>query len=156
MPRRRVFFKRKLEADPVYGDLLMGKFTSMLLKKGKKSLAQRIFYDSLAIVKEKTGKPPEEIFRKAIANVKPLLEVKPRRVGGATYQVPIEVKEYRGTSLAVRWMIDAANLKKGKPMAERLAEELMDAAGNKGSSVKKKEDTHKMAEANRAFSHYRW
>ncbi|OIO03476.1 30S ribosomal protein S7 [Candidatus Desantisbacteria bacterium CG_4_10_14_0_8_um_filter_48_22] len=156
MPRRRVFFKRKYEADPVYGDILIGKFINMLMKQGKKGLAQKIFYKSLEIIKQKTGKPPEESFRKAIANTKPMLEVKPRRVGGATYQVPIEVNESRGMSLAIRWIITAAKQKKGKPMAAGLAEELLDASNNKGAAVKKREDTHKMADANRAFAHYRW
>jgi len=156
MPRRKLFFKKELEPDPVYNDVLMGRFINGLMRKGKKSLAQKIFYSSLDIIKEKTGKPADEIFRRAIANVRPLLEVKPRRVGGATYQVPVEVKESRGIGLAIRWIINSAKQKKGKPMSERLAEELLDASNNRGGAVKKKEDTHKMAEANRAFSHYRW
>jgi len=156
MPRRKLFFKRRSEVDPIFHNLVMGRFINGLLRKGKKSLAQKIFYSSLDIIKEKTNKPPEEVFRKAIENVRPSLEVKSRRVGGATYQVPIEVREDRSAGLAIRWIIQNASQRKGSPMAQRLALELMDASNNTGGSVKKKEDTHKMAEANRAFAHYRW
>jgi len=156
MPRRKLFFKKKIELDPLYNNPLMGKFVNNLLMSGKKSLAQKIFYDSLEVVKKKTGKAPEELFTKAIQNVKPILEVKPRRVGGATYQVPIEVSEVRGFGLAVKWIIKAARQRKGIPMAERLASEFIDASNNTGTAVKKREDTHKMAEANRAFAHYKW
>lgn len=156
MPRRKLFFKRKSEPDPIFHDLLIGRFINGLLRRGKKSLAEKIFYSSFNIIKEKTNKIPEEIFRKAIENVKPVLEVKPRRVGGATYQVPVEVKESRGNGLAIRWIIGAAKQRKGASMAQRLALELIDASNNTGGAIKKKEDTHKMAEANRAFAHYRW
>jgi len=156
MPRRKLFFKRRNEPDPIFHDLIMGKFINGLLRKGKKSVAQKIFYSSLNIIKEKTNKAPEEVFKKAIENTKPFLEVKPRRVGGATYQIPVEVRENRGIGLAIRWIIKTTKQRKGASMAQRLALELIDASNNTGGSVKKREDTHKMADANRAFAHYRW
>lgn len=156
MARRRVAKKREVLPDPIYGDVLITKFINSLMYDGKKSLAEKIFYSALDIAKERTKEEGVEVFKKAIDNVKPILEVKSRRVGGATYQVPIEVKHERRQALAIRWIINAARARKEKTMDERLAGELMDAAGNKGASVKKREDTHKMAEANKAFAHFRW
>jgi len=156
MSRRKLFLKRKIEPDPIFHNPLIGKFINGLIRKGKKSLAQKIFYSALDIIKEKTNKDSHDILRKAIENVRPSLEVKSRRVGGATYQVPIEVRENRGSGLAIRWIIRTAKQKKGALMAQRLALELIDASNNTGGAVKKKEDTHKMAEANRAFAHYKW
>ncbi|OIN97494.1 30S ribosomal protein S7 [Candidatus Desantisbacteria bacterium CG1_02_38_46] len=156
MPRRKLFSERKIESDPIFHNLIIGRFINGLLRKGKKSLAQEIFYSSFDIIKERTKKEPEEVFKKAIENVKPFLEVKSRRVGGATYQVPVEVREKKGIGLAIRWIIQTAKQRKGAPMAWRLALELIDASNNTGGAVKKKEDIHKMAEANRAFAHYRW
>jgi small subunit ribosomal protein S7 len=156
MARRRVAKKREVLPDPIYGDVLITKFINSLMYDGKKSLAEKIFYSALDIAKERTKEEGVGVFKKAIDNVKPILEVKSRRVGGATYQVPIEVKHERRQALAIRWIINAARARKEKTMDERLAGELMDAAGNKGASVKKREDTHKMAEANKAFAHFRW
>jgi len=156
MARRRVAKKREILPDPIYGDVLVTKFINSLMYDGKKSLAEKIFYSALDIAKERTKEEGIDIFKKAIENVKPVLEVKSRRVGGATYQVPVEVKPERRQALAIRWIINAARGRKEKTMDERLAGELMDAAGNKGTSVKKREDTHKMAEANKAFAHFRW
>jgi small subunit ribosomal protein S7 len=156
MARRRVAKKREILPDPIYGDVLVTKFINSLMYDGKKSLAEKIFYSALEIAKERTKEEGIDIFKKAIENVKPVLEVKSRRVGGATYQVPVEVKPERRQALAIRWIINAARGRKEKTMDERLAGELIDAAGNKGTSVKKREDTHKMAEANKAFAHFRW
>ena len=143
--------------DPKFQSVLLQKFINMVMLNGKKSLAESIVYDALAMAAEKTATPDGlTIFTKAVENVRPLVEVKSRRVGGATYQVPIEVRHDRGVSLAMRWIRDAARLRKGVPMAQRLGVELADAFKNTGTAVKKKEDTHKMAEANRAFAHYRW
>jgi small subunit ribosomal protein S7 len=147
---------RNTEPDPVYGDVLVEKLVNQVMKMGKKSVARRIVYDSFEIIKEKSKKDPVEVFNAAVNNVAPMLEVKPKRVGGATYQVPREVKGNRKTGLALRWILDAARSKKGKAMKEKLAEELIAAAGNTGPAVKKKEDTHRMAEANRAFAHFSW
>jgi small subunit ribosomal protein S7 len=127
-----------------------------LMERGKKSLATRIMYDAFDIIEERTHANPLEVFRQAVENVTPALEVRPRRVGGATYQIPVEVRPERRTSLAIRWLVQTAKSRKGKPMAEKLADELIDASRNTGATVKKKEDTHRMAEANRAFAHYRW
>lgn len=154
--RRKRTEKRQQIADPKYNDKLIGKFINMIMLRGKKSIAQSVVYKALEIAAKKIGKEPKEVFYKAVENVKPLVEVKPRRVGGATYQVPIEVRTDRGQTLAMRWLRNFSRAKKGKSMPERLAEELIGAYKKEGLAVKKKEDTHKMAEANKAFSHYRW
>lgn len=156
MARRRVSAKREILPDPKYNSKLVSRFISVILKDGKKSTAERAFYGALDILKEKTGADPLKVFKTAVENVKPLLEVKPRRVGGATYQVPMEVRPHRKVALALRWIVDYSRGRKEKTMREKLAGELLDAYNNTGSSIKKKEDTHKMAEANRAFAHYRW
>jgi len=156
MARRRVAKKREVLPDPVYGDTLVTKFINSLMYDGKKSVAERVFYQTLDVIKERTGKEGIEVFRQAVENVKPSLEVKSRRVGGATYQVPIEVRAGRKQALSIRWLIAASRSKKERTMIERLSGELMDAADSKGIAFKKKEDTHKMAEANRAFAHFRW
>jgi len=135
---------------------MVAQFINKIMKKGKKSLATRIMYDALDIVQERTKRPPLEVMEEAVRNVSPVLEVKPRRVGGSTYQIPVEVPPHRQVSLAMRWLLAAARNRPGKSMAERLAGELIDAARGTGAAVKKKENTHKMAEANRAFAHYRW
>lgn len=156
MARRRVAKKREVLGDPVYGDTLVTKFINSLMFDGKKSVAERVFYQTLDTIKTRTGKEGIEVFRAAVENVKPQLEVKSRRVGGATYQVPIEVKLSRKQALSIRWLINASRGKKERTMVDRLAIELIDASENKGNACKKKEDTHKMAEANRAFAHFRW
>ena len=154
--RRRRPEKRKILPDPVYGDLVVAKFINNLMKKGKKSLAEKIFYASIDKIKIQTKVDDGiECFKKAIDNVSPVLEVKSKRIGGATYQVPIEISDSRRIALAMRWIIGYAKVRKGQTMADRLAAELIAAANNDGSSVKKKEDTHRMAEANKAFSHFR-
>ena len=154
--RRRRPEKREILPDPVYGDLIVAKFINNLMKKGKKSLAEKIFYQSIEKIK-KQGKVDDgiELFKKAIDNVAPMLEVKSKRIGGATYQVPIEISEGRRIALAMRWIINYSKSRKGQTMADKLAAELLAAAKNDGSAVKKKEDTHRMAEANKAFSHFR-
>ena len=154
--RRRRAQKRLIDPDPRYADLLVAKFINIVMECGKKSTAERIVYDALDIVKEKTAKEPLEVFRAALDNVRPLLETKSRRVGGATYQVPVSVSEDRGYSLALRWIRSYSRERKGKPMHEKLAQEIIDGFNKTGPSVKKREDMHKMAEANRAFAHYRW
>ncbi len=156
MPRRHETKKYPLIADPVYNSDLAAQFINNLMKQGKKSVAQRILYDSFAIIEEKLGKPPLEVFNKALDNVKPELEVKSRRVGGATYQVPVEVRPERRVALAIRWLISFARAGHGRSMSEKLADEFIDAFNNTGSAIKKKEDTRKMAEANKAFAHYKW
>jgi small subunit ribosomal protein S7 len=156
MARRRVAKKREVLGDPVYGDTLVTKFINSLMYDGKKSVAERVFYQTLELIKTKTGKEGIEVFRQAVENVKPQLEVKSRRVGGATYQVPIEVKQSRKQALSIRWLINASRGRKERTMVDRFAFELIDASENKGNAFKKKEDTHKMAEANRAFAHFRW
>ena len=153
--RRRRPEKRKILPDPVYGDLIVAKFINNLMTRGKKSLAEKIFYDSINKIKSQAKVDGIEHFKKALSNVAPVLEVKSKRIGGATYQVPIEISESRRMALAMRWIISYAKARKGQTMADRLAAELMAAANNDGSSVKKKEDTHRMAEANKAFSHFR-
>ena len=148
---------RDVIPDPQYSSKLITRFVNVIMEKGKKSLAEHIIYNALNIVSEKTGnKNALEALQKAIDNARPLLEVKPRRVGGATYQVPVEVKSERGSSIAMRWLRDFARQKKGKPMDEKLADEIIDAFKSQGSAVKKREDMHKMAESNKAFAHYRW
>ena len=156
MPRRRVAAKREILPDPKFGSLVLAKFVNMVMVDGKKSVAERIMYGALDMAQEKKGVDPMELLEGALENVRPMVEVKSRRVGGATYQVPVEVRPLRRNALAMRWLIDAARKRSEKSMAARLAGELMDAAEQKGSAVKKKEDTHRMAEANKAFSHYRW
>ncbi|HYA11787.1 MAG TPA: 30S ribosomal protein S7 [Thermodesulfovibrionales bacterium] len=156
MPRRRVAAKREILPDPKYNSKLMSKFVNVIMKEGEKSTAEKICYGALDLIKKKTGSDPLKVFKTAIENVKPLVEVKPRRVGGATYQVPVEVRAHRRTALAFRWIINYSRGRSEKTMQERLAGELLDAYNNTGSSFKKKEDTHKMAEANKAFAHYRW
>ncbi len=154
--RRRRAQKRKIDPDPRYGDLLVAKLINIVMERGKKSIAERIVYDALDIVKEKTSKEALEVFRASLDNVRPLLETKSRRVGGATYQVPVSVSEDRGYSLALRWIRSYSRERKGKPMHEKLAQEIIDGFNKTGPSIKKREDMHKMAEANRAFAHYRW
>jgi len=156
MPRRRIVEKREILPDPIYNSKLLSKFINCLMRHGKKSVSQRICYGALDIIKDKTGEDPLKVFKQAVENVKPLLEVKSRRVGGATYQVPVEIRHQRQLALAFRWIISYAKARNEKTMKEKLAGELLDAANNTGASIKKKEDTHKMAEANRAFAHYRW
>ncbi|WP_291490412.1 30S ribosomal protein S7 [Desulfurella sp.] len=154
--RRRRAEKRQTQSDLVYNSILIQKTINKIMYDGKKSLAQRIFYKSLDLVKEKTGQNPLEIFEQALNNIMPKLEVRPRRVGGATYQVPVEVRKERQVSLAIRWLVNYARQRNEKTMFEKLAGEILDAFNNRGGAIKKKEDTHKMAEANRAFAHYKW
>jgi small subunit ribosomal protein S7 len=156
MPRRREVPKRKTEPDPKYGDRLVGRFTNVLMRDGKKSTAERIIYGAFEVIENKTRNDPLQMFRRALDNVRPRVEVKSRRVGGATYQVPIEVRPERATSLAMRWVAQYSRSRPGKSMRDKLANELIDAANERGESVKKREDTHRMAEANKAFAHYRW
>ena len=154
--RRRRAKKREILPDPKFNDLIVSKMINMVMERGKKSTAEQIVYGAFEVLKEKTGKEPLEVFKKAIDNVRPLLETKSRRVGGATYQVPISVRPERGNTLAMRWIRTYAKSRKGKPMRTKLAEELLDGFNKTGSAFKKREDTHKMAESNRAFAHYRW
>lgn len=156
MARKKFIRKREILPDPKFNDAVVAKFINSLLYCGKRSSAEKIFYSSIDMVTEKAGDDGIKIFKKALENLKPMLEVKSRRVGGANYQVPVEVKPSRRQSLASRWMIDAARARAEHSMAERLAGEMLDAASGRGASVKKREDVHKMAEANKAFSHYRW
>jgi len=156
MPRRREIPKREVLPDPVYNSQLVTKFINSLMLDGKKSTAESIFYSALKKVEERTQEDPLKMFKKAIDNVKPALEVKSRRVGGSNYQVPIEVRPSRRNSLAIRWLIGFAQSRGEKTMEDKLAGEILDAANNRGSAIKKKEDTHRMAEANKAFAHYRW
>jgi small subunit ribosomal protein S7 len=157
MPRRREIPKREIPPDPVYGNTLVTKFINTVMSDGKKSLAEQVMYGSLDIIKERTGDDPIKVFKKAIENTKPSLEVKSRRVGGSNYQVPIEVNPNRRLSLSMRWLVSYARSRgDGKTMREKLANELLDASNLRGGAVKKREDTHRMAEANKAFAHYRW
>lgn len=156
MPRRHQSRKHASIPDPIHNSILAARFINSLMQGGKKSIAQRALYDSFKIIEEKLKKPSLEVFSKAIDNVKPDVEVKSRRVGGATYQVPVEVRAERKVALAIRWIIGYAKLHHGKSMSEKLAEELIDAYNNTGASIKKKDDTRKMAEANKAFAHYKW
>ena len=156
MPRRRDVPKRKITPDPKYKDKLVAKFTNSVMLGGKKSVAEGIVYGAFEIINARFKEDPLEVFRKALDNVKPKLEVKSRRVGGATYQVPVEVRPERRVALAMRWIVQYSRNRGEKSMRERLAAELVDAAQMRGNTIKKKDDTHKMAEANRAFSHYRW
>ena len=154
--RKRQAVKRDVLPDPIYKSKVVTKLINQIMRDGKKGTAQKILYNSFKIIKEKTGKEPMEVFEAAMNNIKPALEVKSRRVGGANYQVPVEVKPERAQALAFRWLINYARLRNGHSMAENLANEIIDASNGVGASVKKKDDTHKMAEANKAFAHYRW
>ena len=156
MPRRREVVKRKILADPKFQDRLVAKFINDLMRQGKKSTAEQILYGAFDQVEAKLKDDPLKVFKKALDNVKPVVEVKSRRVGGATYQVPVEVRQDRRVALAMRWLIEYSRARGEKTMTEKLAGEIMDAASNRGNAVKKREDTHKMAEANKAFAHYRW
>jgi small subunit ribosomal protein S7 len=156
MPRRGKAIRRRVAPDAKYNSIWMEMFTRKLMYSGKKSTAERVMYNSLAIIEQRTRRNPMETFDQAVRNAMPVLEVRPRRVGGATYQIPLEVRPERQLSLAMRWLLAAARARKGRPMAERLAAELMDAASGQGVTIKKRDDTHRMAEANRAFVHYRW
>ena len=156
MPRRREVPKREILPDPKFSNVEVSKFVNVLMTRGKKSVAERIIYGALDIIKQKSGKDPLDIFSLAVQNVKPTVEVKRRRVGGANYQVPVEVRPERAQALAIRWLITAARNRSETTMAARLSAELLDASNNRGNAVKKREDTHRMADANRAFSHYRW
>ncbi len=151
---RRAYKKHKVSPDGVYNEVVVSQFINKVMKSGKKTIAQKIVYEAFEIIKEKTKKEPLEIFKLAIENASPLLEVKPKRIGGATYQVPMEVRGERRLALATKWILDAARGKKGKPMAEKLAAELMDCVNNQGNAIKKKADTHRMAEANKAFARF--
>lgn len=156
MPRRRVVGQRKILPDPKFKSELLAKFMNVVMLDGKKSTAEKIVYGALEIVAEKTGKPHLEVFEDALDNIRPTVEVKSRRVGGSTYQVPVEVRPVRRNALGMRWMVEAARKRGEKSMAQRLAAEMIDAQDSKGSAVKKREDVHRMAEANKAFAHYRW
>ncbi len=156
MPRRRVAEKREILPDPKYNNKVVSKFINVMMECGKKAVAEKAFYGALDVIKEKTGNDPLKVFKTALENVKPVVEVKPRRVGGATYQVPVEIRQQRRMALAFRWIISYARARAEKTIRERLAGEIMEAFNNTGASVRKKEDTHKMAEANKAFAHYRW
>ncbi len=156
MPRKREVRKREILPDPKYHDLLVAKFINGLMRRGKKSVAEGIFYGALNTIEDRTKSDPMKTFKQAMDNVKPVLEVRPRRVGGATYQVPVEVRQERKTALSIRWIIGYAKQRAEKTMKEKLSGELIDAANNRGAAIKKREDTHKMAEANKAFAHYRW
>lgn len=154
--RRRRAEKREIIPDPKYKNVTVSRFINIIMTRGKRSVAERIVYKCFDILAEKTGKPGMEVFQKAMENARPLLEVKPRRIGGATYQVPIDVRQERGISIAMRWIRNFARAKKGKPMEIKLADEMLDAYKGEGPAIKKRDDTHKMAEANKAFAHYRW
>ena len=156
MPRRRKIPKRELLPDPKYNSSLVTKFINNLMRKGKRSVAESILYNAIDYIEERTGQNGLEVFQKAVDNVKPFVEVKSRRVGGATYQVPVEIRQNRRLALSIRWLISFAKARPEKTMAERLSRELEAASKTQGASVKKREDTHKMAEANKAFAHYRW
>ncbi len=156
MPRRREVPKRAIAADPKYNSVLVSKFINGLMREGKKSLARRLFYEAMDIVEKRAKEDPLKVFEKAMENVKPIVEVRSRRVGGATYQVPVEVRSDRRRALAIRWLVGFARKRGEKSMAQRLAAELLDAYNQRGAAFKKREDTHRMAEANKAFAHYRW
>ncbi|MEK7991327.1 MAG: 30S ribosomal protein S7 [Thiotrichaceae bacterium] len=156
MPRRRVIAQRAILPDPKYGNQILAKFVNILMVDGKKAVAERIVYGALDRISEKSDKDSLEVFEKALENVKPVVEVKSRRVGGSTYQVPVEVRPARRTALAMRWLVESARKRGEKSMGARLANEMLDAYENKGTAIKKREDVHRMAEANKAFSHFRW
>ena len=156
MPRRREVPKRHLSPDPLFGSPLVTRFINNLMRWGKRSVAERIFYDAMKIIEERVGEDPTKVFKKALDNAKPHVETKSRRVGGSTYQVPIEVNPHRRTALGIRWIVHYSRSRGEKTMAERLANELSDASNNRGGAIRKKEDVHRMADANKAFAHYRW
>ncbi len=156
MPRKRMINKREILPDPRFNSILAAKFINGIMRKGKKSLSQDIFYGALDTIAKKTNEDPLKVFEKAMDHIKPMVEVKSRRVGGSTYQVPVEVRSSRRVSLGIRWLISFAKARGEKSMAAKLSGEILDAANNRGGAVKKREDTHKMAEANKAFAHYRW
>ena len=156
MPRRAVVKRKEVQPDSKFNNVMISRLVNKVMVGGKKTTAERVVYDALDIINEREGKEPVAVMEMGLRNATPLLEVKPRRVGGATYQVPVEVRPGRNTALAIRWILKSARARSGKSMAEKLAAELMDASKGQGAAVKKREDTHKMAEANRAFAHYRW
>ncbi len=156
MPRRRVVAKRPILPDPKYGDKLLTQFVNVLMRDGKKSTAEQIMYDTLDAIEKKAGEDPVKLFRRSIENLRPAVEVRSRRVGGSTYQVPVEVRSERRTALALRWLIGAARNRAEKTMVDKLTNELIDASNNRGNAIRKREDVHRMAEANKAFAHYRW
>jgi small subunit ribosomal protein S7 len=156
MPRRGNIEKRTVPADPRFGSEILQRFINKLMERGKKGVAERIVYSALDVVEERTGRDPLEVFNQAIMNTRPAIEVKPRRVGGATYQVPVQVPENRRESLAMRWLLQATQARPGRTMSDKLANEILDAFNNTGAAVKRREDTHRMAEANKAFAHYNW
>lgn len=156
MPRKGPAPRREIHADPIFNSVLVTQIQNRIMTRGKKTLAEGIVYDALNKVQERTGKDALQILKKAVDNIKPLLEVRSRRVGGATYQVPVEVQSSRGTTLAIRWLVTFSRKRREKTMADRLAGEILDASGGTGAAVKRREDMHKMAEANKAFAHYRW
>ncbi len=156
MPRRREIPKRPMLPDPIYGSPMVTRFINTVMTRGKRSLAERVFYDAMQIIEKRSGEDPLKIFKKALDNVKPQVETKSRRVGGSTYQVPIEVNPQRRTALGVRWLVGYSRNRSERTMAERLANELMDAYNNRGGAIRKREDVHRMADANKAFAHYRW
>ena len=156
MPRRREIIRRQIAPDPKYGDLQVAKFMNVLMQQGKKSIAERLMYGAFQIVEERLNEEPLKVFKRALDNVRPRIEVKSRRVGGATYQVPIEVRPDRGTALAMRWIIQYSRARAGKSMRDKLANEFIEAATDRGESVRKREEIHRMADANKAYAHYRW
>ena len=156
MPRRKVVSRRPIPPDPKYGDTLVTRCINVIMKRGKKSLAERLLYGAFDIIQERTGEEPIKVFRQAVDNVRPVIEVRSRRVGGSTYQIPVDVPTDRRVALSMRWLVGSARSRGERGMQQRLAGELLDAYRNTGSAVKKKEDTHRMAEANKAFAHYRW
>ena len=156
MPRRPIVLHKKVSYDPRFHDVVVGKFLNILMNDGKKSTAERLCYGAFDLIQEKTGNEPLKVFQSALGNVKPVVEVKSRRVGGASYQVPVEIRPVRQIALALRWIKQSALARSGKSMKEKLAAELIDAANNAGAAVRKRDDVHRMAEANRAFAHYRW
>jgi len=156
MPRRPIVLRKKISYDPRFNDPVVGKFLSILMKDGKRSTVERVCYGAFDLVQEKTGNDPLKVFHAALGNVKPVVEVKSRRVGGASYQVPVEIRSVRQIALGLRWIHQSARARAGRSMQEKLAGELLDAANNAGASVKKRDEVHRMAEANRAFAHYRW
>jgi len=156
MPRRGRAPRREIASDPKYRNVKVARFINKLMTRGKKSVAERIFYSAMDVIEERMEREPLEVFEQAVENATPLLEVKPRRVGGSTYQIPIEIRPERRESLAMRWLIQTARNRPGKSMSQKLANELMDAATGQGATIKRKEDTHRMADANKAFAHYRW
>lgn len=156
MPRKGSVKRKEIKPDSVFQSVLIAKFINCIMRKGKKILAEKIMYGALDLIREKTGEDALKVFTKAVDHVKPKIEVRSRRIGGATYQIPIDVPEFRATSLGIRWIIESAKKRSEKSMVEKLSNELIDAYNNRGTAIKKREDTHKMAEANKAFAHYKW